>query len=340
MNPVELIDFLEKLISKNLNISTMIWGPPGIGKSSIVAAAAEKAGIDFIDLRLSQLAPTDLRGLPVPVHPNKGEEYGISKWYPPEFLPREGKGILFLDELNMAPPVMQGVAQQLILDRKIGSYKVPEGWIILSAGNRKEDRASVFEMPSPLANRFIHLEVEANYESFKKYAVNKNISEEVTSFLAFRPKLLHSMKADQKAWPSPRSWEMASKLFNSGIPIDIAVGEGAASEFNSFLNVYKRIPNLEIILKGKGKKIKFPTQISGQWATTTGLIYRSKNANQVKNVFTWLIENSTPEWVQLYASDIVNTFKNNGKLSELAMCVMNDPIIIKYFKGFEEILNK
>ena len=124
MNPVELIDFLEKLISKNLNISTMIWGPPGIGKSSIVAAAAEKAGIDFIDLRLRQLAPTDLRGLPVPVHPNKGEEYGISKWYPPEFLPREGKGILFLDELNMAPPVMQGVAQQLILDRKIGNSKV------------------------------------------------------------------------------------------------------------------------------------------------------------------------------------------------------------------------
>ena len=96
-------------------------------------------------------------------------------------MPREGKGILFLDELNMAPPVMQGVAQQLILDRKIGSYKVPEGWIILSAGNRKEDRASVFEMPSPLANRFIHLEVEANYESFKKYAVNKNISEEVST---------------------------------------------------------------------------------------------------------------------------------------------------------------
>ena len=93
-------------------------------------------------------------------------------------------------------------------------------------------------------------------------------------------------------------------------------------------------------MKGKGKNIKFPKQISGQWATTTGLIYRSKNANQVKNVFTWLIENSTPEWVQLYASDIVNTFKNNGKLSELAMCVMNDPIIIKYFKGFEEILNK
>ena len=122
MNPKELINFLEKLISDNLNISTMIWGPPGIGKSSIVASAAKKARIDFIDLRLSQLAPTDLRGLPVPVHPEDNDKQGTSKWYPPEFLPKAGKCILFLDEINMAPPAMQGVAQQLILDRKIGNY--------------------------------------------------------------------------------------------------------------------------------------------------------------------------------------------------------------------------
>ena len=340
MNPKELINFLEKLISDNLNISTMIWGPPGIGKSSIVAAAAKKAEIDFIDLRLSQLAPTDLRGLPVPVHPKDNDQQGTSKWYPPEFLPRTGEGILFLDELNMAPPVMQGVAQQLILDRKIGSYKVPDGWKILSAGNRKEDRASVFEMPSPLANRFIHLEVEANYESFKNYAISKNIAEEITAFLAFRPKLLHSMNVDQKAWPSPRSWEIASNLFKHQLPIDIAVGEGAASEFNSYINVYKKIPKLENILKGKGKNITFPKQISSQWATTTGLIYRSKSAKEVKNVFVWLIDNATPEWTQLYASDIVESFKTQGKLSELAKVVMNDETIIKYFKDFESILNK
>ena len=340
MNPVELTDFIEKIISKNLNISTMIWGPPGIGKSSIVSAAADKAGIDFIDLRLSQLAPTDLRGLPVPVHPEDNKKQGTSKWYPPEFLPREGRGILFLDELNMAPPVMQGVAQQLILDRKIGSYEVPEGWRIFSAGNRKEDRASVFEMPTPLANRFIHIEVEANYESFKNYAINKNLAEEVTSFLAFRPNLLHVMNTDQKAWPSPRSWEMASQLFKNNIPIDIAVGEGAASEFNSYINVYKSIPDLQRILKGHGKTIPFPKKISSQWATTTGLIYRSKNPKDVNNVFVWLIQNSSPEWTQLYASDIVNSFKNSGKLSELAKVVMNDPKIIQYFKNFEDILNK
>ncbi|MDZ8034322.1 MoxR family ATPase [Nostoc sp. DedSLP04] len=120
MTPSDLKAYLDNLIRKNLQISTMIWGPPGIGKSSIVGQIAQEYDIEFVDVRLSQLAPTDLRGLPV-------AEDGISKWYPPEFLPRDGKGILFLDELNMAPPAMQGVAQQLILDRKVGSYVVPSG---------------------------------------------------------------------------------------------------------------------------------------------------------------------------------------------------------------------
>ncbi|MEH2320851.1 AAA family ATPase [Nostoc sp.] len=84
----------------------MIWGPPGIGKSSIVGQIAQEYDMDFVDVRLSQLAPTDLRGLPI-------AEDGISKWYPPEFLARGGKGILFLDELNIAPPAMQGVVQHL-----------------------------------------------------------------------------------------------------------------------------------------------------------------------------------------------------------------------------------
>ncbi|HKY54668.1 MAG TPA: AAA family ATPase, partial [Anaerolineales bacterium] len=105
MTPAELADYLTGLIRHDIKLSTMIWGPPGIGKSSIVAQTAEAHEIGFIDLRLSQLAPTDLRGLPV-------AENGLSRWYPPEFLPREGKGILFLDELNLAPPAMQGMAQQ------------------------------------------------------------------------------------------------------------------------------------------------------------------------------------------------------------------------------------
>lgn len=129
VTPNELKTDLNHLVSKH-QISTMIWGAPGIGKSSIVAQIAQDYDLD-VDVRLSQLAPTDLRGLPV-------AKNGISKWYPPEFLPRNSKGILFLDELNMAPPAMQGVAQQLILDRRVGSYTVPEGWYVWAAGNRKK----------------------------------------------------------------------------------------------------------------------------------------------------------------------------------------------------------
>ena len=104
--PSELTTYLQQLVTQKLPISTMIWGPPGIGKSSIVAQVAEHSQLAFIDVRLSQLAPTDLRGLPVAVPPKPGEANGTSTWYPPEFLPRDGKGILFLDELNMAPPAL------------------------------------------------------------------------------------------------------------------------------------------------------------------------------------------------------------------------------------------
>ena len=124
--------FLNKIVKHKLQNSLMIWGAPGIGKSSIVQSIADKNNLTLIDLRISQLAPTDLRGIPVPSDDS-------ASWLPPDFLPTSGKGILFLDEINMAPPAVQGIAQQLILDRKVGSYKVPDGWFIWSAGNRKED---------------------------------------------------------------------------------------------------------------------------------------------------------------------------------------------------------
>lgn len=228
MKPAELAAFLEGLIAQNLKLSCMIWGPPGIGKSSIVAQTAAAHNLPVIDLRLSQLAPTDLRGLPV-------ARNGVSRWYPPEFLPRRGKGVLFLDEINLAPPVMQGMAQQLILDRKVGSYTVPAGWFIFAAGNRKEDRASVFDMPAPLANRFLHLDVAADLESFKAYALTRAFPEAIIAFLAFRPALLHRLDAQQPAWPSPRSWEMAARLYAAGLDIAPAVGAAAAHEFDAFL---------------------------------------------------------------------------------------------------------
>ena len=340
MTPSQLTAFLERLISEQLNISAMIWGAPGIGKSSIVSAAAKNSGYDFIDLRLSQLAPTDLRGLPVAIHPKNNAERGISKWYPPEFLPKTGKGILFLDEINMAPPAMQGVAQQLILDRKVGNYKVPEDWLIWAAGNRKEDRASVYEMPSPLNNRFLHLDVEVNFSCFKSHALKQDFAEEIISFLGFRPALLHTVNFEEKAWPSPRSWEMASKLFKLNLPINVAIGDGATEEFNSFLKVYKNLPNLSQIIKGNGEKIIFPKQVSRQWATITGLTKRATRPEEVKEVFQWLFKKTTPEWIQVFAADIVAKFKEKKQLTALAKVVMKDTQMQEYLKNYQELIIK
>ena len=209
--------------------SAMIWGPPGVGKSSAVRALAERHGIGLVDLRLGQLAPTDLRGLPVPDHTERR-----AAWYPPAFLPREGRGILFLDELNLAPPVMQGIAQQLVLDRRVGDYTVPEGWVVWAAGNRKEDRAAVYEMPAPVANRFVHFEVGAEIEGFRSWAANRGFDELLLAFLLFRPELLHKPDTLSPAWPSPRSWDMADRMHRAGLSIASAVGQAAAGEFAAF----------------------------------------------------------------------------------------------------------
>ena len=331
MTPQQLENYLNQLVTKNIKISTMIWGPPGVGKSSIVSQIASAHKINFVDVRLSQLAPTDLRGLPVASN-------GVSSWYPPDFLPRTGKGILFLDELNMAPPAMQGVAQQLILDRRVGSYVVPSGWYVWAAGNRKEDRAAVFDMPTPLTNRFLHLQVEPDFDSFKTYALLNGVHERIIAFLSFRSTLLHQIDRQQPAWPSPRSWVMASHLYDIGLDIIPAVGQGAAAEFSSYITLYDNLPNLEPILNGEGQNTTFPQEPSLRYATTTGLTVRANQAERAYNAFNWLSEKAGAEWVQLFATDMFHSMRSNGQMGALALLIQKDSKLREFFKDFQELV--
>jgi hypothetical protein len=333
VTPTALAEYLGQLVKHDLKLSAMLWGAPGVGKSSIVAQTAKAFDLEFVDVRLSQLAPTDLRGLPVP-------ENGVSKWYPPEFLPTSGKGILFLDELNMAPPTMQGMAQQLILDRKVGSYTLPDGWFIWAAGNRKEDRASVFDMPAPLANRFLHLEVEPDLESFKRYGFTAGIHEHILAFLAFRPQLLHALDSKHPAWPSPRSWEMASKLLNAGLDISAVVGAGAAAEFAAFIQVYDMLPALDPILEGRAKNMAFPEEPSSRYATVIGLTMRAENAQHAFHAWQWLLNVASPEWVQLFWMDMAGRLRSRNQYGELARMTAKDPRMQEFFKDFKTIIGQ
>lgn len=249
MKPSQLNTALKTLV--NIMQPVFIWGPPGVGKSRIVAQTAQQLGIKLIDIRTVLLDPVDLRGLP---HIDKNHR---ACWSPPDFLPKEGSGILFLDELNAAPPLVQAACYQLILDRKLGEYQLPEDWSIIAAGNRETDRSVTHRMSSALANRFVHLNFDVNLEDWLTWAKQNNQSEEVTAFLKFRPALLHAFdpQKNEKAFPAPRSWEFVSRILSSRPDKDLefeliagTVGEGAAAEFFGFARVFRNLPDPDMLL--------------------------------------------------------------------------------------------
>jgi len=228
-----------------------LWGSPGIGKSDVVRQVAHDNGLELIDVRAVLLDPVDLRGIPAINGDHKAH------WCSPAFLPTEGNGILFLDELNAAPPLVQAACYQLVLDRKLGEYSLPPGWAVVSAGNLESDKAITHRMPSALANRFVHLLFDVDRDDWIEWALTADVVTEVISFLRFRDNLLHSFdpKKNEKSFPTPRAWEYVSDLIKEGIPKEIeydlisgAVGEGAAAEFVGFLQVYRKLPDPDLVL--------------------------------------------------------------------------------------------
>ncbi len=228
-----------------------LWGPPGVGKSRVAAQTAAALDLPLTDIRAVLLDPVDLRGLP-----HIGQD-GRTHWRAPAFLPENGQGVLFLDELNAAPPLVQAACYQLILDRALGEYRLPDGWAVIAAGNRDQDRAVTHRMPSALANRFVHLEFEPHLPDWLAWAEAAGVRPEVVAFLRFRPALLHDFDParSDRSFPSPRSWEFVSTLLAArpdpaveAALVAGAVGEGAAVEFMAFLRLWRELPDTEAVL--------------------------------------------------------------------------------------------
>lgn len=278
----------------------MIHGSPGVGKSAVVRQVAAQRGIDLIDLRLSQLDPVDLRGVP-----SVDTKKHITSWNTPSFLPTDGKGILFLDEINSAAQATQAAAYQLVLDRKLGDYVLPPGWVIIAAGNRSTDRAIVNQMSTALKNRFIHLNYEVNNDDWCDWALRSNIAVEVLGFIRFRPMLLNEFEQrdnskeerervqrlkDAQAFATPRSWEFLSKVVQQKPSADIEyelytgiVGEGAAAEFMGYLKYYRDLPNLDALLMNPGAA-KVPEEPATLYALATGLATKATQDNMERVV--------------------------------------------------------
>jgi hypothetical protein len=255
----------------------MLWGPPGVGKSDIIRQVAEKNAVPLQDIRLSQMEPSDLRGIPF----RSGE---LVEWAIPAMLPdvaRHGpEGILFLDEITSAPPSVSAAAYQLILDRRLGQYEVPEGWAIFAAGNRQGDRGVTYTMPAPLANRFSHYEVDINLDDWVAWAYRNGIDDRIIGFLRFRPEMLFDFDPAHNpvAFPSPRSWEFAHRAIRKfeNHPalltgsLQACVGPAAGIELSAFMSTLDQLPDIEAILRGE--TVTAPNEIDLQYAVASTLV--------------------------------------------------------------------
>lgn len=255
MKPSEMKQAI--LIYLKSGLSVYIHGAPGIGKSDGVRQVLEyfrtlHDEFGFRDIRASQLDAVDTRGLPT-------VKDQTTFWNTPSFWPTEGKGIIFLDELSSAVPLTKAALYQLILDRCLGDYKVPDGWYIIAAGNTEADNAIVSKDGTALDSRFAHIFLEVSLEDWISWAIKSNLYMPLIAFIKFRPEWLHKFepKSKDRCFPCPRTVSFVSKLYESEEPIPKAiefelvsgiVGSGFASDWIAFHDIFRKLPKPQFVL--------------------------------------------------------------------------------------------
>ena len=263
-----------------------LWGPPGIGKSDIISQVSDTfTNSHLIDIRLSLWEPTDIKGIPY-----FDSNSGTMVWGAPSELPSEEFAAqydhitLFLDEMNSAAPSVQAAAYQLILNRRVGTYKLPDNVSVVAAGNREADKGVTYRMPAPLANRFIHLELAVNFDDWFSWAV---ANKDVVGYLTFAKKDLYDFdpKSSSRSFATPRSWSFVSELIEDDLDentttdlVSGSVGEGLAVKFMAHRKVASSMPNPTDILSGKITELK-TKEISAMYSLTVSLCYELKEAS-------------------------------------------------------------
>jgi hypothetical protein len=264
-----------------------LWGPPGIGKSELVESIGEQLGNTLvIDLRMALLDPTDVRGVGF-----YNPSINALDWAPPVDLPSAETAaeyehiILFLDEMNSAPPAVQAAAYQLVLNRRVGQYTLPENVAIIAAGNRETDKGVTYRMPSPLANRFVHFEMRVDFESWLDWAVQNGIESSVVGYLSqYKVDLFDfDPTSSSRSFATPRSWTFVSEqlegenLSEKQITDIVAgtVGEGIAHKFLGHMKWADKLPKAMDVLTGSETKLKVD-EISAQYTLMVNLCYELK----------------------------------------------------------------
>lgn len=383
LKPSECAAAIRALIPTNR--AMFLWGAPGISKSKTAQAVATAEGMAFIDLRLSQMDPTDLRGIPYPT--KVGGVEGV-RWSTPYVMPRDldvsmtveidgeetihfgnpigsngihyvtdpkvsvraigdgeaeiveqspdrvhvrflqggkpatgrvrvtvtgkARGILGLEEFNSAPPSVQAAAYQLVLDRRLGEYIVPDGVFIMGMGNRDTDRGVTYKMPTPIMNRFVHVEMKVDFDDWQRWALLNRIHPDVVGYLnAFHQQIFQfDPNSAARGFPTPRSWEYVSDILtaNEDLPemvmiglITGAIGDEFGIQFVEFRRIAADLPDARDVLSGKLKKLPKKVEVSLAYALTTTLCYQLKEqSDEIRRTKgqNWMKSPERDEWLK------------------------------------------
>jgi hypothetical protein len=309
VTPKQARQYLTAHINQPKANPVFLWGPYGVGKSSIIRAVADSMGIGFIDVRLSTMMAVDLRGLPFV--DGDYANFKIPAWLPQA--DRDGeRGLLVLDELMLAPDSIQGAAYQLLRERELGDYKLPDGWTIIAASNRPEDNAGVRgRQDAAVMDRFqTHFNVLPDVDEWKEWAGENGISPELISFISLRGHDKRSETGDLQeagvlheypdggcpkghiAVATPRSWEAASNILSLGLDADLeqsalqgCVGQGASAELTSFLRICRNLPDVGQVLNDP-YSAPAPAELPTQYAMATVLARRC-DRDTIGNAMTY-----------------------------------------------------
>ena len=358
----ELQDILRSSIEavqadENMSASlppVMVWGAPGVGKSTIVKSLAKEMGVGFVDVRLAQMESIDIRGLPLP-----DKEAHCVQWLPSSIFPRDNSkgGIIFLDELSAAPKDVQVASYELILDRQLGGgdiYKVPSKWVIVAAGNRSCDRAVSTTMSSALANRMMHLEIEANAEDWATWAVAHDIHPSVVGFINFKPKMLLDVDDQnlERGFPTPRSWERVSqmcKILKNETLLRKAVyglvGVSAGQQFMEFHKMAAQMDNVLDMMTNPKSKVVIPTRDDLKFAMTSAMVYhvwKGKGDEDTKNRVAGFLRISMglPPSFATMAMKAARIGTETVKPAAAAMNLMRHPLYKEWREKFGKNLNE
>ena len=295
-----------------VNIPIFLWGAPGIGKSAIVTEIAQSLNKEIEDVRTSQLDSVEIRGFPY-----RDRESNTLKFSPPHFIKEKGNGLLFLDELNLAPQTVLAACYQLILDRRVGEAKLGKDWQIICAGNRRSDKSYTQDLGAALHSRLMHIHIQANLKDWTKWALQENIDTRLINFLNFKPNLFIKdvPKNKNECWPNPRSWTRTAKLIDHKHFYTMAaglVGEGPANEMNAYIKIYQKLPSWNKLMLNPSNHplpdIEDPTMayaIAGMWGEHT-------NYKNAPSAFQ-LLERFNPE-TQTVAMRILQTREETKKV--------------------------